>query len=214
MQARRYFSLLQNPYWFRPPKEQAIFRLIETMAKIPQEHVLSLSILKLKKSGVFRQWMQSYITVNGELYCTIDVELWWCFPFVKVVELATQREKYLYLEYTKPHFGWKRRRFMCPLCEWRYWVLYRAQYYDYYTLFACRTCENLCYEAQTVPVRYRISNSICKKSEQAKELMSTIKNFYRNWKITRKWKRYYRLSHKFHMLCAAQRVRIDNIIKR
>jgi hypothetical protein len=165
------------------------------MAKIAQEGVLSLSIPKLKKLGIFRQWMQSSIATNGEPYGTIDVELWWCFPFVRVFERATQREKYLYLEYTKPHFGWKRWRFMCPICEWRCWVLYRAQYYDYYTLYACRTCEKLCYDAQTVPVRYRPMDTLRKKSEKSKELMHTIKNFYRNWKMTRKWKRYCILSY-------------------
>jgi len=90
------------------------------------------------------------------------------------------------LTHTCCNYWWMRYWFICP-CGWnRCWKLYlQGNWY-----FASRKTLWLKYEEQNESKKWRGFNRVFPHYYKAEQLYKTIKYPYRNWKPTRKYKRY------------------------
>lgn len=93
---------------------------------------------------------------------------------------------------TDCYFWWKRYWFVCPQCWKKYWRLYLASNWYFY----CRKCLNLGYSSQLEWGFARMWKMLWPtraEEDEAYEIYKTIKYKYRNWKETRKYKKYKKL---------------------
>lgn len=164
------------------------------------EETQRISIGTLRKLKIFDVSAKIPIDVNGKLALWITTALEWDFPTLERERCDNDFKVLLYLDKTKPHFWWTRRRFFCPVCNERCGDLYYAHRCYYYG-FACRNCEDLCYKAQTRSTHTRFMRLLYEKNEKAKKLLKTVKcTHLKNWKKTKRRERYCKLSRQIKEL--------------
>ncbi len=116
---------------------------------------------------------------------------------------------YLRVFFTQTNFNWEKKEldykiplvstacnywgvrwwFLCP-CNWnRCSILYLQNNW----IFASRETLGLCYEKQRRSKRWRDFDKVFPDEYEAEKLYETIKYKFRNWKETRKYKRYLKL---------------------
>ncbi len=164
----------------------------------------TLTIKFLKKfwyldNGKLEQTWALYWTRNWNANWNIwfQITIWESSWIIRVYFNQTDREwnkkeldYNIKLTSTKCHYGWVRRWFLCP-CKWnRCSILYLQNNW----IFASRKTLDLCYDDQKRPHSRREFNRVFPKDNEAEKIYKTIKYKYRNWKPTRKYKRYLKLS--------------------
>lgn len=171
------------------------------MARDTTDFYKTINIKDLKDLWAFETSWKSYTFSRTHSYLWITTV---CFKvFLNNTDLYMQlsvsmnsqweneAKKYkVYLEYTEPHYWWKRWRFVCPCSTTRCGVLYLQGN----GVFACRKALNLSYEYQSRSKIQREDLRIIQNIRKAEELFSEIKYTSWKWKPTRKFKRYQELS--------------------
>ena len=153
-----------------------------------------------------KYWYLDKVGQSGALYWSINWKRIWniwievnkseYYWYLRVHFTQTDREwnkkdfdYKIKLESLKCNYWWVRWFFICP-CWWnRCSILYLQNNW----IFASRKTLDLCYEDQNQSKRWRYFDKILPKDFEAEELYKTIKYPYRNWKPTRKYKKYLKL---------------------
>lgn len=176
--------------------------------KYTVESTKRISVKSLKtwwalKDSLYIWWKMSW-TCRGEeswniryYVNTLDENEMYLNPvFIQTDKETGEKKDFNYkvkLVKTSCNYGGFRYWFVCPNCKKRYWVL--SIHRDWY--FYCRKCLKLCYSKQLESKRYRLWSKILSsrdEEDEAYKIYCSMKYKHRNWKPTRKYKRYLKLT--------------------
>lgn len=122
---------------------------------------------------------QSYMVFD---FTVTDRDSWEKTPYKHQINLAK----------TPCNYWWYRYWFVCPKCQKKYVSLYIGSNSGFY----CRECLNLCYADQKIGSLWRLFNRIYPREYDADQLYKTIKYKFRNGNMTRKYKRYCKMTRR------------------
>lgn len=189
-----------------------------------EDYTRTLSIKFLKKYWYLDKWIGNktwwlYWKLNWEDNWNIWIEItkWESSWIIRVYFTQTDREwikKELDYEIelvsTSCNYWWVRWWFLCP-CKWnRCSILYKQNNW----IFASRKTLDLCYDDQKRSHQRRIFNIAFPNESKAMWIYETIKYKYRNWKATRKYKRYLKIINDDIPLDVLHKMQLDLLMKK